>query len=65
MITDEFRTQRLSYSVAEACKLTSLGKTVIYKLIASGRLETKKIGRRTLITASSLWALLENEEAGQ
>jgi excisionase family DNA binding protein len=49
----------LAYSVREACRLSSLGRTRLYQLIAEGRLEVRKIGKRTLIPASSLRALIE------
>lgn len=51
----------LAYSIAGACKASSLGKTKIYELIAEGRLETIRIGRRTLIPADSLRALVKGE----
>lgn len=50
---------RLTYSVSEACQLTSIGKTRLYELISEGRLATRKLGRRTLVLASSLHELLE------
>lgn len=53
--------QPLAYSVAEACKVSSIGKTRLYALIAEGRLEARKIGKRTLIPAASLRALIEGE----
>lgn len=53
--------QPLAYSVADACKVSSIGKTRLYALIAEGRLEARKIGKRTLITAASLRALIEGE----
>ena len=49
----------LAYSITDACKVTSLGRTRIYELIAQGRLERRKIGNRTIIPAASLHALLE------
>jgi excisionase family DNA binding protein len=49
----------LAYSVSEACRVSSLGRTRLYQLIAEGRLEVCKIGKRTLIPASSLRALIE------
>ena len=49
----------LAYSIADACKVTSLGRTRIYELIAQGRLVRRKIGNRTIIPAASLRALLE------
>ncbi len=51
----------LAYSVADACRVSSLGKTQIYALIGSGRLESRKVGKRTLIPAASLRALIEGE----
>lgn len=49
----------LAYSVGEACRVTSLGRTRLYQLISEGRLEVRKIGKRTLIPAASLRALIE------
>lgn len=49
----------LAYSVTEACKVSSIGRTTLYELINSGQLEVRKIGKRTLITARSLRALIE------
>lgn len=51
----------LAYSVADACRVSSLGKTQIYTLIGAGRLESRKVGKRTLIPAASLRALIEGE----
>ena len=48
----------LTYSVADACRVTSLGRTRIYQLISEGRLETRKVGKRTLIPSSSLRKLV-------
>jgi excisionase family DNA binding protein len=51
----------LAYSVAEACRVSSIGKTRLYALIAEGRLEARKIGKRTIIPAASLRRLIEGE----
>jgi excisionase family DNA binding protein len=51
----------LAYSVSEACRVSSLGRTRIYQLINEGRLEVRKIGKRTLIPAASLKALIEGK----
>ncbi|MET0240212.1 MAG: helix-turn-helix domain-containing protein [Sphingobium sp.] len=40
-------------------KATGLGITKIYELIGAGKLETVKIGRRTLVKTASIRALLE------
>lgn len=49
----------LAYSIADAVRVSSIGKTRIYQLISEGRLEVRKIGKRTLIPAASLRALIE------
>ena len=51
----------LAYSIKEASRATSLGRTRLYQLIAEGRLEVRKIGKRTLIPAASLRALIEGK----
>jgi excisionase family DNA binding protein len=51
----------LAYSVADACRVSSIGRTRLYQLIGEGRLQARKIGKRTLIPASSLRALIEGE----
>ena len=53
--------QPLAYSVADACKVSSIGKTRLYALIAEGRLQARKVGKRTLIPAASLRALIDGE----
>lgn len=52
----------LAYSIADACKITSIGRTRLYALIAEGRLEVRKIGRRTIIPSASLRALIEGQD---
>ncbi len=50
---------KLAYSIPEAAAAVSIGRSKIYALIAEGRLETRKIGKRTVIPATSLAKLLE------
>ncbi len=50
--------RKFCVSVADFCKLFSVGKTLTYDLIKDGRLKTVKINRRTLITMESAEALL-------
>ena len=51
----------LAYSVADACRVSRIGRTRLYQLIGEGRLQTRKIGKRTLIPAASLRALIDGE----
>ncbi len=59
MTTAQIQPQRLAYSVAEACQVSSLGRTSIFAAIKAKRLQVTRIGRRTLIHADSLIALIE------
>ena len=52
----------IAYSVGDACRVSSLGRTRLYQLISEGRLEMRKIGKRTLIPATSLRALIEGRD---
>jgi excisionase family DNA binding protein len=53
---------KLGYSIREACEVTSLGRTTIYKHIAAKRLRVSRVGGRTIIPAESLRALVAGEE---
>jgi excisionase family DNA binding protein len=44
----------LTYSVADAAKASGIGRTVLYEEIKAGRLQARKLGRRTLILAEDL-----------
>lgn len=50
--------QRLSYTIEQAQEATGLGRTSIYKEISNGKLDARKAGRRTLITAASVQAFV-------
>ncbi|MEN7537200.1 helix-turn-helix domain-containing protein [Aurantiacibacter flavus] len=52
---------KIAYSIKEACKASSLGRTTIYSHISSGRLRAVRIAGRTVIPAESLHALLSGE----
>jgi len=49
---------KLAFTITEACHAVGIGRTKLYALIGEGRLETRKIGSRTVIPAESLRALL-------
>ena len=50
--------EKITYTIQEAIEVTGISRSSIYNLIAEDRLETRKIGRRTLIPARSLRRLL-------
>jgi excisionase family DNA binding protein len=45
---------KLLFGVSEAAASLGLGKSTVWALIAAGKLETTKIGRRTLIRRASI-----------
>jgi len=53
--------ERLVYSVKETARLLSMGRTSIYAMIADGRLESFKLGRRTLIKGESIRRLVDGQ----
>lgn len=48
----------LAYTIADARRVSGLGTTKIFELLADGRLASSKIGRRRLIHADSLKRLI-------
>lgn len=52
---------RLAYSINETARTLSLGRTSIYAMIADGRLDAFKLGRRTLIPAESIKRLVAQQ----
>ena len=52
---------KIAYSIKEACRASSLGKTTLYAHISAKRLRAVRIGGRTVIPADSLHALIAGE----
>ena len=55
--------ENITVSVNDAAKALSLGRSKIYELICSGDLKVVKIGRRTLITVTSIRELVDTRGA--
>lgn len=51
--------EKLAYSIRDAGQALSLGTTKIYELINDNQLEKVKLGRKTLVTSTSMKALIE------
>ena len=61
MASSKVDSPKLAYSIKEACRASSLGRSTIYAHIAAGTLKARRIGGRTIIPAESLHALLAGE----
>ena len=55
----------ISVRIREAVRLTGLGRSKLYELIASGDVEIVKVGRCTLIPMESLHTLIERARNGE
>lgn len=49
----------ITVSISEAAKMSGLGRTSLYAAIATGKLKTRKAGRRTLVETSALRQFIE------
>ena len=54
-------TPKLGYSIREAGLASSLGRSTLYRHIASGALRVTRVGGRTVVLAESLHALITGE----
>ena len=52
-------TEKLTVTIAQACELTGLGRSTIYRLFDDGSLPRLKAGKRTLIRVSDLEAYID------
>lgn len=57
------QSDRLAYSVAEACNALSISKSHLYALVRQGKIDIRKAGRRTLIPAASVRSIVTGEAA--
>ena len=51
---------KMAFSIDEAAMRAGLGRDAIYSAVREGKLEAKKMGRRTLVTADALRRYLDN-----
>ena len=55
--------ERLGCSPSEACVALGIGRTLLYELIAEGRVEARKLRRRTIVSVPSLLKLMNGQAA--
>jgi excisionase family DNA binding protein len=53
----------LTVRIREACRLTGIGRSKLYELIAAGEIEVVKVGAITLVPVSSLTSFLRRKAA--
>jgi hypothetical protein len=51
----------LTVRIPVAVQLTGIGRSKIYELIATGKLDTVKVGASTLVTVASLRRLVQRQ----
>jgi excisionase family DNA binding protein len=56
---------KVAYSVKETISLLSIGRTTFYELVDRGDLKITKLGRKSLVYAIDLAALLTQLRAGR
>jgi excisionase family DNA binding protein len=49
-----------AFTIAAACRVSTVGRTTLYAALKSGALPARKCGRRTLILAADLETFLDN-----
>jgi excisionase family DNA binding protein len=52
---------RITAPIGEFCRLTGIGRSLVYELIGDGRLDSILIGRRRLIVIESYRRLVERQ----
>jgi excisionase family DNA binding protein len=52
----------ITVRIKDACRMTGIGRSKLYLLIAEGAIDTIKIGSMTLIPVTSLEAFLNSQQ---
>ena len=58
MQSNPYEVPKIAYSIREACRASSLGRSTLYNHIAAGRLSVIRIGGRTLIPADAFHSFI-------
>jgi len=53
-------TNKLTVTIPQACEMTGLGRSTMYRLFDEGKIHKKKAGKRTLILVSDLKAYIDS-----
>jgi excisionase family DNA binding protein len=60
-ITEAGQWMPITVRVREACRLSGIGRSKLYELIAAGEIETIKVGTITLVPVISLTRFLQRK----
>lgn len=52
--------KRICFSPSDAAKALRIGKSTLFAILAAGKIKARKLGTRTLITASELSRYVES-----
>ena len=52
----------ITVRIKDACRMTGIGRSKLYLLIAEGAIETIKVGSMTLIPVASLEAFIRTQQ---
>jgi excisionase family DNA binding protein len=58
-VTAETSPKPITVRIKDACRMTGIGRSKLYLLIAEGAIDTIKVGSMTLIPVASLEAFLK------
>ena len=56
-----FKDDRIAVRIREACRITGIGRSKLYELIASGDIPTIKIGAITLVPVEGIRAFIDGQ----
>lgn len=59
----DLRPAPITVRIKEACRMTDIGRSKLYLLIAEGLIETIKVGSMTLIPVASLEAFIRRQRS--
>lgn len=54
------RPEPITVRIKEACRITGIGRSKLYELIAEGEIEIVKVGAMTLVPVDSLRFLIDS-----
>ena len=52
--------EKLAYHIDEAVEVSGVGRTKMYAFIKTGKLKSRKVGKRRIVLADDLKAMLED-----